>query len=359
MRKAAFFLIVLFTCYLAAMYRSLPLMTLCAAELLLSLIMFILPRIFRTKLNTRFPKQSESTTVSMDTACRISVINSGKLPISRIALKLRIGYTQDTKTAYKLIYSSGECGESDTELQIRFSYCGMVRVRVERVRAFDYLSLFSSLKKLSDEMNIAVFPREQALSVTVSDLGLNESRLPRDETVSRTGDAYHEIRQIREYRMGDPIRHIHRNQSAKTEQLWIKEYERETDSTVDVFADMTGIADAAREALSAFYTLLSALVLGLLREAATVSVCWYAGKSNVFMSKSVGSAEQCRDMLLALYRTDFSDSSVEKSEMQNTPFGEHSFRLTLSLGLLVGNELIYRFSQNELEKEIKEKIFIL
>ena len=357
MRKAAFFLIVLFTCYLGAMYRSLPLTAMCAAELLLSLIMFILPRIFRARLSARFPKQSESTIARMDTACCISVLNRGKLPISRIAIKLRIGYVQDTKTADKFIYSSGECGENDTELQIRFSYCGLAHIRLERVRVFDYLSLFSSSKKLSEEMKIAVFPREQALSVTVSDFGLND--LPRDETVSRPGDAYHEIRQIREYRMGDPIRHIHRNQSAKTERLWIKEYERETDSTAYIFADMTGIADASREALSAFYTLLSALVLGLLKKAAAVNVYWYAGKSNVFVSKSVSSAEQCRDMLLALYRTDFSDSGAEKSEIQNPPLGEHGFRLTLSLGLLIGNELIYRFSQNELEKEIKEKVFIL
>ena len=361
MRKLAFFSLMLFTYYLAAMYRSLPLMVLFGAELLLTVIMFVLSRCFRAKLNARFPKRSEWAEVGADTDCRISVLNSGKLPVSRVGLKLRIGYTQDTKIMNKLIYSGGECGESDTKLRIRFPYCGLVRIRIDKIRAFDYLSLFSAAKKLSEEMKTAVFPREQALSITVSDLGSNESRLPRDETVSRAGDAYHEIRQIREYRMGDPIRHIHRNQSAKTERLWIKEYERETDLTADVFADMTGASDAPQEALSAFYTLLSALVLGLLKEAAAVRVYWYAGRSNELVIKSIGSAEQCRDMLLSLYRTDFSaiTDNAGNSKTQSAPPIEYGFRLTLSLEFSVGNEPIYRFSQNELEREIKEKIFTL
>lgn len=358
MRKLAFFSLMLFTYFLAAMYRSLPLMVLCAAELLLAFIMFVLSRCFRAKLNARFPKQSESTEIGTDTDCRICVLNSGRFPVSRVALRLRTGYTQNAKITNKIIYSSGECGESETELRISLPYCGLVRVRMDRVRAFDYMSLFSAAKKLSEEMKIAVFPREQALSVTVSDLGSNESRLPRDETVNRAGDAFHEIRQIREYRMGDPIRHIHRNQSAKTERLWIKEYERETDSTADVFADMTGILNTSQEALSAFYTLLSALVLGLLKEAAAVIVYWNSGRSNELVSKSVSSAEQCRDMLLSLYRTDFSDSA-ENSKTQNAPPIEYGFRLTLSLELSVGNEPIYRFSQNEFEREIKEKIFFV
>ena len=358
MRKAAFFLFAVFTCYLAAMYRSLPLMLLCAAELLLAAIMFFLSRFFRTKLTARFTKQGESTEAGMNTVCRISILNKGRLPVNRVAVRLRIGYRNVSKSVKKVLYSSSECGESDLSFQICFSYCGLVRVRMDMIRAFDYLSLFSSAKVLSEEMDIAVFPKKQELSVKLSDIGPNESFLPKDETVSRLGDAHNEIRQIREYRTGEPNRHIHWNQSAKTDRLWIKEYEKETDSRVNVFADMTGAADTSQETLSAFYHILSALVLGALKEAAEIMVYWYSGSECGLAGKSVCNAEQCRDMLLELYRSDFTNAAAENSDMRGMPLGERGFRLTLSLDLSLGNELIYRFSQKDFEREIKEKVFM-
>ena len=352
MRKAAFFYLMFFTWYLAGMYRSRPLMTLCLAELALLVILFIQSRYFRTKLSVFFPKRSEAAEARTDTVCRISILNSGKLPVSRMGLRLRIEYENAEESVQKLLYSSSERGESTLYFQACFRYCGLVQVRLDGIRAFDYLSLFSAFKPLSEEMIIAVFPGTQALSITANDLYRNESRLNGEQTLNHPGDAYHEIRQIREYRTGDSSRHIHWNQSAKTARLWIREYEKKTDSAADVFADTAGFAGAPQIQRSAFYRLLSALVFGLLKEAAAVRVSWYIDKKNGLVNrKTVCSADECRDMLFSLYQADFTGAGA-------APSGEYDFRLTLSLALFCGDTLLYQFSRNDLEQEIEEKVFI-
>ena len=357
MKKAAFFLLMLVTWYLAGMYRSRPLMTLCVAELALLVMLFALSRYFRARLSAHFPKRSESTEVGRDTICRVSVVNSGRLPVSRVALRLRVGYQNAGKSTKRRLYGGGKRGESDWDVQIRFPHCGLARVRMDALRAFDYLVLFSASKALSEEMTVAVFPGEQALTVTVSEFSRRESRLSGEQTVSRSGDAYHEIRQIREYRAGDSSRHIHWNQSARTDELWIREYEKETDSTADVFADMTGSADAPQERLSAFYKLLSALILGLLKETAAVRVHWYASQG--LICKSVRGADECRDMLLALYQTDFTGVRADRPDAKDAPIPAYDFRLTTALALFAGDALLYQFSWDALEREIEEKVFTI
>lgn len=355
MKKLAFLILILATCYLAAMYRSLPLMALGLTELLLFIILFILSRYFRRKLTAGFSQQSGSAEDGVNTICRISVRNSGRLPVSRIALKLRVRYARESKSKKKKLYGGSERGESNLEFQVRAEYCGLIWVQIDWLRAYDYLSLFSSKKGLKEEMRIAVFPKEQALHIEIPVSWWEESRSSGDQTVSRPGDAYNEIRQIREYRTGDSNRYIHWNQSAKMDQLWIKEYEKETDSQIHVLADIKDISNASQSELSAFYKLLSALVLGLLKEAAAVRVYWYQSNIRSFVSKNITNTDQCRDMLFSLYQENLDQESSQTQEVtEEMSFDQNLIKLTLNLALFEGNMLLHQFSSERLLQEIQE-----
>ena len=356
MKKLAFLILILATCYLAAMYRSLPLMALGLTELVLFIILFILSRYFRRKLTAGFSQQSESTEESVSTVCHVLVRNNGRLPVSKLALRLRVQYAKGPKGKKKKLYGGGERGESNLEFQVRAEYCGLVQVQIDRLRAYDYLSLFSSKKRLKEEMRIAVFPKEQALHIEIPISWWEESSASEDQTISRLGDAHNEIRQIREYRTGDSNRYIHWNQSAKTDQLWIKEYEKETDSQINLLADIKGISDVSLSERSAFYKLLSALVLGLLKEMAAVRVYWYQSSIGNFISKNITDIDQCRDMLFALYQTALEQESGLTQEIteENFSFDQHLLKLTLNLDLFEGTTFLYRFSAEKLQQEIQE-----
>lgn len=360
MKKVIFFLLMLFTFYWAGMYHSLPLLALCLAEFLLFVILLILPRVLRRRVSIAFPKRKGTAPANVETVCRVTVHNKGKLPVGRIGLRLRVWYEQDSKGVEKKIYGGAACGESELEFVLCPAYCGLLQVRIDRLRVYDYLSLFSSAKKIKEDMSLAIFPGEQALRITFARFGWEQSDTPEEQTVSRPGDSYNEIRQIREYRMGDPGRHIHRNLSAKTDQLWVKEYERDTDLQSDILLDLAGLSDASTPTKSAFYQLLSALVLGLLKEMTMVRLHWDAVDGENSVQMNVANEEQCRELLLSLYQAEFSQDTepAEPSEREEV-IGESVFKLTAELSLFAGDTLLHRFSAETLEREIQEKVFVI
>lgn len=355
MKKAAFFILVLFTYYWAAMYRSMQLMVLCVAELLLLVILLVLPRVFRRRLSAHFLKHTESAGRNAAAACRIVVQNRGRLPVSRIRLRMRLRYTREKKSVKKKLYGGGERGESVLAFPICPAHCGLLQVRMDRLRAYDYLSLFSAGKRLKEEMKLAVFPGEQALQISIASFGGSDDLAPMEQPVSRPGDSFHEIRQIREYRIGDSKRHIHWNQSAKTDQMWIKEYERDMDFQSDVLIDMAGFSSDDASEWSAFYRLLSALVLGLLKDSASVRVYWQPDGGEEPAYADVADADQCRDLLLALYQTEFAGSG----EPGSAAFGRCALRLTGDLSLFKGDTLLRKFSVEGLERELQETGFTI
>lgn len=346
MKKAAFFVLVLITFFLAGMYRSLPLMVMCVMELMLMVLLFIQPRCLKRKMSVTFLKAGESTEEGRGTLCRIRVQNRGRLPVSQFKVSLRIRYPQDIWSVRKKLRGCAEQGENDVEFEISAKYCGLIQVRMHRLRVFDHLGLFSSGKPLAEEMRIAVFPKEQALDVGLSASVPGQGGRLEKWTVNRQGGDHDEIRQIREYQNGDPRRHIHWNQSAKTESLWIKEYEQESDALVSILIDSTGFSRASAMKLSAFYKTLFSLMLGFLRNAAAVRVHWYRNGTDSLTYMDGSDAEQCRDILLQLYQTDFPDTgklpAKEISGWDEALYRE-AFRLTLELFLFRGEALVCRF----------------
>ena len=348
----SFLLLIFLICYIAGMYRSLPLMVLGIGELLLFVIMAFLSRHFLKGLSVGFTKSGESAGEGSDVPCHITVKNSGRLPVGRFELRLHSCYVQDDRCMKTKLYGGAKQGESSLMFLLSVKYCGMVRVEIDRLRVFDYLFLFRAGKTVKEEMKVAVFPKEQALDVRFSSPEWSLYLAGEDETISLQGDAYDEIRQIREYQSGDSTRHIHWNQSARTDSLWIKEYERKTDWRIDILIDSTGVSGASAMKMSAFYRTLFALVLGILKQGATVRVQWYPDGRDDMADMDVTGVDQCRDMLLQLYQTKFSHEGRPQIKDAFPGF----LRLTWDLTLFRGEEMICQFSLRNLDSELQKKI---
>ena len=348
MSKFAFIALALLTYYLAGMYLSLPLMIMGIAELLMLPFLFYLPRYLRKNVSAGFVKQSESVQEKAEADCRIIIRNEGRLPANRCQLRFRFYYCTDRKQKTGKLYCGAGKGDSETGLLMQSSYCGLVKIKLDRIRVYDYLGLFSASKAADAEMNVAVFPSEQALQITIPETVYGAEGLS-EYTVNRPGESNDEIRQIREYQVGDPQRRIHWNQSAKTDKLWIKEYERDTDTRAELLVTVAN--ELTAEGLSLFYKLLSAVVLGLLENIAAVRVSWYDGGKKAYVSAEVSDSEQCRDMLLMLYRAELAVSGEE--------LPVHFFRVTTGLELYKDDGLLRRFSAEQLDRELMESSIIL
>lgn len=348
MSKFAFIALALLTYYLAGMYLSLPLMIMGIAELFMLPFLFYLPRYLRKNVTAGFVKQSESVQENMETDCRIIVSNQGKLPSNRCQLRFRFCYYGDRKEKTVRLYCGADKSSHETQLLVRAQYCGLAQIKLDRIRVYDYLGLFSASRTVDENMDVAVFPGEQALQIIMPETAYGAEGLS-EYTVNRPGESNDEIRQIREYRTGDSNRRIHWNQSAKTDKLWIKEYERETDTRAELL--VTAADGLTAEELGLFYKLLSAVVLGLLENIAAVRVSWYDNVKNAYVSAEVSDSGQCRDMLLMLYRTELAVSSEE--------LPAYFFRVTTGLELYKEGSLLRRFSAEELDRELMESAIIL
>ena len=130
------------------------------------------------------------------------------------------------------VRGSSDCGTDSISYKDTAAHCGILTFRVVSLKVFDYLFLFSG--KLEDEMKVVVFPRRYEMKIE-ADL-VSDGNAEQNQRISfLPGFNYEDIRQIREYRDGDSIRHIHWNQTARSDQLWVKEYEEEINGPVRLF----------------------------------------------------------------------------------------------------------------------------
>lgn len=388
MRKLAFLCSMILTGYMAGVFRSVPLMVLAAAEAILFGAAFCLCHYFRQGMSAEVLRHGEAAEKDVWFSCRIRVKNAGRLPVSCFVVKLRYGYGREqngkkrkyrkknleargdaehsgrhmdgegekrTETEFRTKYINGSCdqGESIVQFEARGQYCGLMTIRLTALRVYDYLTLFSASRRMSQEVEVAVYPQERALHLELSAFGDGaDPRLP-EQLSFRGGENGGEIRQLREYQSWDSSRFIHWNLSARTGQLWVKEYEKEADRCIGLFLDLEGMEEKGEAEADAYYELLSALVLGLLGHTASVRVWWQDGVSGNGEEMEISHAEQCRDLLLALYRRKFSESGAEK-EGNSSPGNPVPIflKLDLQLRLYRNDLLLYTFSAENLEEEI-------
>lgn len=362
MKRAVFFSFVLFTFYAAAMYRSGSLLFLFLAEVLLTICMWVLSRYLKTCLTVGFTYKSIVGETGMECRCDCHVTNTGKLPVSRFRIWLQMGYQQEMTGKGRRLYGASQCGTDKLSFGLIPPYCGTIRLKFDRIRIYDYLALFFGTRKVFEEMKIAVLPTRQALHIELPAYECDGNSPGQEKRGGRARDVHDEVRQIHEYREGDFYRHIHWNLSARTDKIWIKEYEKEADSCVILLLEIDLLHWMNPKDMDAFYRLLNSVTLGLLQKMETVRVRWYDGHQAQLAGKDVVDDSTCRDMLLELYKLDFMklDSRQAKAMLETYALACDSyFKLDSELCWYLNQSRIHQFSGDSLEQEIREKIFAL
>lgn len=357
-RTAVFFLFILITWYLAGMYRYPVLLVLLGIEMILLPGSIFLARFFRRTLQVEFSVKSKNMIQGEETGCRMETIYEGALPVSRFSLKIELFYVDDERHLRKKYEGSCERGTNEVFFSLCPPYCGILEVQIKMIRTYDYFSLCSAKKKAQDHMQVLVFPKPVRLKFLLISSERNAAAYSEEKTVGKYGGGNNEIRQLREYQPGDPIRHIHWNLSARTDSIWLKEFYRETTSTVYVTLDLYGTENSLLQR-SAFYTLLYALIMGLLEHAPSVRIQWFDWQREIWHEEKASDEDDCRDILGLLYfEKCLRITKEDMAKFRKIPEKE-DFRLNLYLELYAGDEQIHRFSPDNLEEEITRNVFVL
>lgn len=347
MRRALFFAPLLVFGYLGAMYRSVPLMVFFLLGLFLAASMAAEALYLRRRVSLRFSAGQVACLKGETGRICIQVKSRCRLPVSRVKITLSAGYGgRRGRTVRTLSGSVGPREEANWEVQLQPPSCGLLTLALWRVRLFDALGLFSSREENVDTLEIAVYPPERPLAVTCSPVLPERDPLPAgSQSLPRRGEDPPEYLQLRPFQRGDLARQIHWKQSAKTGQLWSREYQRETDIWVHLLVGTAGPRSSGKSR-DAFYETLSALLLGLVEAGAAVRLYWREEKEGL-RHMDVAAAGDRFSLLWALYH-------AALLPVDPTGLPENCFTLDTDLNWRRGSALIHRFAETNLLTELRQ-----
>ena len=349
-RQGTWLLLVALTWYLAAMFRTLALTILLLSELGLLVVMALLSVYFRATLNASFPSETAFGEKERDCPCRIRLEAQGRLPVGRPRLTLALSYRTQCRKTTQRFYGGAEPGkETEVTFYVRPPYCGPLYIELRQILTWDYLFLFPSKRRKRERTTLAVLPPPRELRIesrTLSELSpgqtWNAAPTP-SEGISP------EARDLREYRPGDSARSIHWKLSARTDQLWTRDYEDEQEECFTLFADLSESRKMRPEHWDAFYETLSAIILGLRRYRNAVRVFWRDADKDLQWDVTDWKSRQT--FFLRLYLSDPPEGNSER------PLTDFAFNTELLWTR--GAETVWKFDAADALREIVENTFVV
>ena len=361
MKAVILFLVMLVIWYFAGMFHQIPLMVLSVCLFLVPLTMCCLAIYQHHHLKITLPKPKDIAFKKIEKEVTVLAENSSRLPVNRYRLKLQLKYTTDKHPVRKK-FSGCAGGRSMNEENLSYfylqaPYCGIIEWQIKKATVYDPLSIFFSVRKMSEKGQLIVFPVEKPMQIEMPLSGRYDN-LPVAEThSSKTGDDHSEVRQIREYQPGDLSRHIHRNYSARTDTLWVKEFSKENDYIFDLLLDTTD-TNIGTDEWDAFYEIIFSVMLALLKKDIYINVHWYDKQRNAVRSYRVDHETEAAEVLAQLYLADKA-CTPEVLYASLDPQQEGLMIINTHLEWYFSGQPVYAFHKETVEQELSSMTFCL
>ncbi len=213
------------TGYFAMTYENPQMMLLVYLQLALAVVAFVvvLYRKFTVKGEMEVPVGL--TEPGKDTLVKLTLRNKGFLPVLRAKALIIIEdvyFGKKKKRWMKLEVLPR--GEVSLFRSIAFSEAGLYRVRLKKLRVYDFTGLFYSNVRCKSEKQIQILPELYDVPVRLSMAVRNFYGESDVYDEHRPGHDNSELFQIREYQKGDRLQNIHWKLSAKQDDIMVKEH---------------------------------------------------------------------------------------------------------------------------------------
>ena len=339
------------TWYLAGMFRTTPLTVLLLSELGLLAVMAIVSLYFRHTLDASFASEIAFGEKERDNPCKLALRASGRLPAGRPRVTLGLSYRTQRGRTIQRFYGGAEARrETEVEFYVYPPYCGPLDIELRQILTWDYLFLFPAKRRKRERMTLIVLPPPRVLNVTPQTFADASVLRTQSELVIPSDGASPEVRDLREYRPGDSARSIHWKLAARTDTLWSREYEDEREERFTMSLDLSAANARTRpERWDAFYEVLSAIILGLLRHRNAVRIHWRDGTRD--RVQDVSDEQSRKEFFMRLYQSD-APSGTPETVLTD-------FALDFNLRWRRGAALIWQFDASGALWEIAENHFIV
>ena len=197
-------------------YLAQFLLCLCVALPLLSLALS-LPGMLGCRLElSSLPPALER---GADGRWQASIKTPNGLPLSRLTIHLRCKNLLNGQRDHRRLVLSGVARRRPVELTVSTDHCGLLELRVDRARVYDYLGLFSL--RVARPQPARMLCRPIPVPVELPTLPEAQGARPSPVSAARSGPG--EDYELRDYRPGDPMRSVHWKLSSKWDELVVRE----------------------------------------------------------------------------------------------------------------------------------------
>ncbi len=174
-------------------------------------------------------------------------------------------------TKQLLLLSAPSRGSSSTHFILSSVHCGTIECVAEDMVLYDWFGLFRQRVFLQASGSLLILPDTFPVDIQESAF-LTEAYSPEEQDSIRGTEDPAEIRSLREYRAGDPVRQIHWKLSAKRGVPVLKEISRPVSRTLLLFWDKVHGADP--RATDALAEAVCSLALSLARRQIPFAFGW-------------------------------------------------------------------------------------
>ena len=152
----------------------------------------------------------------------LAVSAPGNLPLARLDLRLRRENLLTGQLETSKLVLTGVARRLPEALPAPTEHCGLLELRVDKVKVCDYLGLFAL--RLKPPVPVRIVCRPVPTRCRPAEIPEGKGARPSAKNASRRhgpGEDY----ELREYRPGDPLRSVHWKLSSKWDELIVRERE--------------------------------------------------------------------------------------------------------------------------------------
>ena len=269
--------------------------------------MFLFLIFMKTKIEAGVDSRNPMTEKdAMDKPARatitLSLENKNRiLPITKGIAKVRYENRFSGETGRMKINFSVDAGRKrDRRIVVPMDNCGNLAIKVEKVRIYDYLSIFAwTVGKNYPTQHILVVPPTKDFYLG-KDKWYNETDEDSDRfSPYKRGDDPSEVFNIRDFADGDKIQRIHWKLSSKTGSLMVKDGSLPLTKALHIFVDLCvpGVGDERHKNGNLLVQGIYSISLYMIDHAIPQHFIWYNRETDVVEERLVEHEEELLWML--------------------------------------------------------------
>lgn len=302
--RRIYLLIFIVTLYLTFFYNSYVLMLLTLTFLFFPFVTFLCAYITKKYISVKF--YSETPIVKKRESFVIDLIleNASVFPAARIRLSLNYKnhFAKAEQKNNYFISLNRRCIQK-VMCEISSEYCGNVELKIEGIRLYDLLGLWSFKIPATHLLQVSVLPEMTEITEHMLRNG-SESFLEEEEySTKRSGDDPSEIFRIREYAGGDKMNRIHWKLSAKEGTLMVKDFGLPIDSSVVLLLELYSSEENTERYIDAVIEAVTALSLQFIRMKQLHFIAWFDVLSECLVRQRISGEEDLYESLAMLFES--------------------------------------------------------